>query len=195
MRLLPTVKVCYEDIMAKQSAGILLYRLKDSSLEILLVHPGGPFFAKKDLGAWSIPKGEFQDGEDPTEVAKRELQEETGYLVDTSLIPLTEIKQKGGKKVLAWAAEGDFDPSVIKSNTFSLEWPPRSGRMQEFPEVDKAEWFSVSLAKQKINPNQSNFIEELLSKLNLKDVTEVSDEAHASDTKISDKDDSQQSLF
>src|SRR4051812_30442175 len=129
--------------MAKQSAGIVLYRSKSSSIEILLVHPGGPFFAKKDLGAWSIPKGEFLEGEDPQEVAKRELEEETGYKVTTSLTPLTEIKQKGGKKVFAWAAEGDLDPTGIKSNTFSMEWPPKSGKVQEFPEVDKAEWFSV----------------------------------------------------
>lgn len=152
-------------IMAKQSAGILLYRSRGSSLEILLVHPGGPFFARKDLGAWSIPKGEFLDGEDPAEVAKRELEEETGYTVTANLLPLAPIRQKGGKNVFAWAAEGDFDSSMIRSNTLTIEWPPRSGRMREFPEVDKAEWFSVDLAKQKINPGQAGFIDELLSKI------------------------------
>lgn len=158
--------------MAKQSAGILLYRRRASSVEILLVHPGGPFFARKDLGAWSIPKGEFQEGEDPLEVAKREMEEETGYVVTRSLTPLTAIKQKGGKRVFAWAAAGDFDPLGIKSNTFRLEWPPKSGQVQEFPEVDRAEWFSVSQARLKINPNQVGLIEELLSKLDINDATE-----------------------
>ena len=158
--------------MPKQSAGILLYRWKASSVEILLVHPGGPFFARKDSGSWSIPKGEFQDGEDPLEVAKCEMEEETGYVVTTSLTPLTAIKQKGGKKVVAWAAAGDFDPRGIKSNTFRLEWPPKSGHVQEFPEVDRAEWFSVSQARLKINPNQVGLIEELLSKLDINDATE-----------------------
>ena len=148
------------------------------------------------LGAWSIPKGEFQDSEDPVDVAKRELEEETGYKVVKSLIPLTEIKQKGGKKVFAWAAEGDFDPSGIKSNTFSMEWPPKSGKTQEFPEVDKAEWFSVSQAKEKINANQAGLIEELLSKLNIDFESGIEGEKqNSSSNSGNNKDGSQSTLF
>jgi predicted NUDIX family NTP pyrophosphohydrolase len=124
------------------------------------------------------------------------VEEETGYKVTTDLISLTEIKQKGGKRVLAWAAEGDFDPSGIKSNTFSMEWPPRSGKMQEFPEVDKAEWFSVSDAKQKINANQGGLIQELMLKLNISEVTEQDGQGKSKPKENTDKeDDSQQSLF
>lgn len=147
--------------MPKQSAGILLYRTSDRGLEVLLVHPGGPFFRNKDLGVWSIPKGEFTEGEEPTVVAVRELEEETGYRLEAPLIPITPIKQKGGKIVFAWAAEGDLDAEAITSNTFTLEWPPRSGRMREFPEVDRAAWLTVDEAREKINQAQIAFIEEL----------------------------------
>jgi predicted NUDIX family NTP pyrophosphohydrolase len=132
-------------------------------LEVLLVHPGGPFFVKKDLGAWSIPKGEFADGEDPQQAAIREVQEETGYNVEGPFIPLNPITQKGGKKVYAWAAEGDLDALTIVSNTFALEWPPRSGRTQDFPEVDRAGWFPPDEAREKIKLAQAALIDELLT--------------------------------
>ena len=153
--------------MGKKSAGILLCRLKNKFLEVFLVHPGGPFWAKKDLGAWSIPKGEFTKDENPLDVAKREFQEELGIDCIGDFIPLTPIKQKGGKIVYAWALEGDIVPEQIKSNTFEIEWPPKSGKKQEFPEVDKGEWFNVSAAKQKIITSQSALIDELINKLNL----------------------------
>jgi len=147
--------------MPKQSAGILLYRKIKEETEVLLVHPGGPFFAKKDLGAWSIPKGEFQEGENPLEAAKREFQEETGYVPTGEFVPLGFVKQSSGKIVHAWAAQGDFDPGKIKSNTFTLQWPPKSGQYKEFPEVDRAEWFPLALALEKINPAQRELIERL----------------------------------
>ena len=147
--------------MAKQSAGILLYRKVDSELQVFLVHPGGPFFAKKDEGAWSIPKGEFLDNEDALAAAKREFLEETGQAVDGEFIELTPIQQKGGKKVLAWAVEGDIDHETIVSNTFEIEWPPRSGKKKTFPEIDKAGWFSIKEALIKINVAQAKLIEEL----------------------------------
>jgi predicted NUDIX family NTP pyrophosphohydrolase len=151
----------------KQSAGILLYRLHKSQLEIFLVHPGGPFFTKKDLGVWSIPKGEFSDEEIPLEVAKREFFEETGQTIEGNFLELTPIKQKGGKTVYAWAVEGEVDVTKINSNTFTIEWPPRSGKIKEFPEVDKGEWFSVKEAKEKINESQAKLIDELLQKRNM----------------------------
>lgn len=151
--------------MIKQSAGILLYRLKNKELEVLLVHPGGPFFAKKDVGAWSIPKGEFSDKEDPLEAAEREFREETGATVSGEFVTLSPITQKGGKIVLAWAVEGNLDPQQIKSNTFEMEWPPRSGREQSFPEIDRGEWFTVPVAKEKINQAQAAFIDELMTRL------------------------------
>lgn len=126
-----------------------------------MVHPGGPYWAKKDLGAWSIPKGEYTSYEDPLEAARREVHEETGLRAGGPFIPLTPVAQPGGKTVKAWACEGDCDPSTLKSNTFTLEWPPRSGREQEFPEVDRAEWFPVDRAKQKILQGQVPLIEEL----------------------------------
>lgn len=153
--------------MSKQSAGVLLYRLKKNHLEILLVHPGGPFWAKKDLGSWSIPKGEFQEGEDILLAAQREFQEETGLSISGQFKPLSSIKQKGGKVVHAWAIEGDIDQTKIKSNTFKLEWPPKSGKMKEFPEIDKAEWFAVAVAKEKINPGQAVFLDRLVQILGL----------------------------
>src|SRR5262245_31496655 len=146
--------------MPKQSAGILLYRLTRNGLEVLLVHPGGPFWKNKDDGVWSIPKGEIEPGNDPQTVALRELNEETGFSGNLELIPLTPIRQKGGKIVQAWAAEGDLDPNAIISNTFTQEWPPHSGRMQEFPEVDRAGWFTPVQAREKINPAQFALIEE-----------------------------------
>jgi predicted NUDIX family NTP pyrophosphohydrolase len=147
--------------MPKKSAGLLMYRRRQGSLEFLLVHPGGPFWAKKDTGSWSIPKGEYSAEEDPFEVAKREFQEETSLKAAGEFIPLTPRKQPSGKVIIAWAFEGDCDPSLIKSNTFSVEWPPRSGRQQEFPEVDRAGWFSLSVAKEKIIKGQSGFLDEL----------------------------------
>jgi len=151
--------------MVKKSAGILLYRIKNKFFEVFLVHPGGPFWAKKDLGAWSIPKGEFTEDEDPLDAAKREFEEELGISCSGEFIPLTTITQKSGKIVYVWALEGDIDLNQIKSNTFKMEWPPKSGKKQEFPEIDRGEWFSVSEAKQKINENQVALIEELMSKL------------------------------
>jgi len=147
--------------MAKRSAGILMYRRRDGELQVLLGHPGGPFWAKKDAGAWSIPKGEIDEGEDPLAAAKREFAEETGLRPDGELIALTPIRQKGGKVVLAWAIEGDCDARAIESNVFSMEWPPKSGKMAEFPEIDRAEWFSLDEARRRINPGQLPFIEEL----------------------------------
>jgi predicted NUDIX family NTP pyrophosphohydrolase len=148
--------------MTKQSAGLLLYRSKKNHLEVFLVHPGGPFWAKKDLGAWSIPKGEFQEGEDPLLAAQREFQEETGLSISGEFKSLSSAKQKGGKTVHAWAIEGDVDPTKIKSNTFKLEWPPKSGKMKEFPEIDKAGWFTLEVAREKINPGQVAFLERLI---------------------------------
>lgn len=152
--------------MANQSAGILLYKFKNKQLQVLLVHPGGPFWQKKDLGAWSIPKGEFSDGEDPLEAARREFEEETGVKISGNFIELSPIKQKSGKTVFAWAVEGDIDASSIKSNFFSMEWPPKSGRAQQFPEVDKGEWFDVDQAKKKINPAQIVLIDQLVNTVN-----------------------------
>jgi predicted NUDIX family NTP pyrophosphohydrolase len=147
--------------MAKVSAGLLMYRRRGGAPEVFLVHPGGPFFAKKDLGAWSIPKGEIDEGEDARATAEREFEEETGFKAGGAFLPLAPATQKGGKIVLAWAVEGDCEPEKMKSNTFTMEWPPRSGRQQEFPEIDRAGWFTIEAAKQKINPAQSSFLEEL----------------------------------
>ncbi len=147
--------------MSKKSAGILMYRFRTEVIEVLLVHPGGPFWAKKDLGSWSIPKGEYTDSEDPFTVAKREFQEETGFQVDGNFLPLTSLKQPGGKIVSIWAVEGNCDASEIKSNTFLMEWPPRSGKKQEFPEVDRGEWYTIDMAKNKLLKGQVGFIEEL----------------------------------
>ena len=147
--------------MPKQSSGILMYRSREGTIEVFLVHPGGPFWTKKDVGAWSIPKGEFTEGEDPFAAARREFQEETSFAASGKFEPLTPVKQSGGKVVQAWAVEGDCDASTIKSNTFSLEWPPHSGRQQSFPEVDRAEWFPIEVAKNKILPAQIGLIEQL----------------------------------
>jgi len=148
--------------MPKRSAGILMYRRRGAGVELFLVHPGGPFWAKKDLGAWSIPKGEYAEGEDPAAVARREFAEETGVSPQGELRPLGELVQPGRKIVTAWALEGDLDPSTLRSNRFELEWPPRSGRRQSFPEVDRADWFSPAEARRKILPGQREFIDRLL---------------------------------
>jgi predicted NUDIX family NTP pyrophosphohydrolase len=153
--------------VAKTSVGILLYRGEGDSLEVLLVHPGGPFWAKKDEGAWSIPKGELEDGEESRACALRELEEEIGSslgLTAERLIELGEVRLKSGKRVQGWAAEGDFDPATLHSNTFTMEWPPRSGKEGEFPEVDRAEWFAPAQARLKINPAQAAFIDRLLTR-------------------------------
>ena len=145
--------------MEKVSAGILLYRTRGGVLEFFLVHPGGPYFVNKDVGAWGIPKGEIGEGEDPLAAAQREFEEETGFKAKGAVLPLAPIRQRGGKIVLAWALEGDCDPEKMKSNTFTMEWPPHSGRRQEFPEVDRAGWFALSEAKRVINPAQAGFLE------------------------------------
>jgi predicted NUDIX family NTP pyrophosphohydrolase len=147
--------------MPKRSAGILMYRRGDKGLELLLVHPGGPFWRKRDAGAWSIPKGEYSPGEDPLAVAAREFEEETGARARGEFQPLGELIQKGGKIVAAWAVEGDLDPATINSNTFEIEWPPKSGRKATFPEIDRAGWFSPEQAREKILPSQSPFITRL----------------------------------
>ena len=148
--------------MPKKSAGLLVYRQAAGDIEVLLVHPGGPFWRNKDEGAWTIPKGEFDETEDPLAAAKREFQEETGSAPpDGSYISLKPIKQKNGKIVHAWAVEGDFDPGELNSNTFLCEWPSKSGRMQEFPEVDRAAWFTPEVAKEKMLSGQPALIDEL----------------------------------
>jgi len=152
--------------MPKTSAGLLMYRVRLARVEFLLVHPGGPVWRNKDAGAWTIPKGEIREGEDPLEAAKREFAEELGSLPEVHPIPLSSIQQKGGKIVHAWAFKGDLDVSRIQSNFFEMEWPPRSGRMQSFPEVDCAEWFDLETAKTKINPAQVSLLEEAHRKQN-----------------------------
>lgn len=147
--------------MLRLSAGLLMYRIKNGALQVLLAHPGGPFFVKKDDGAWSIPKGEPDAGEDLLVTAQREFEEETGVQPAGPFIPLKSIQQKGGKIVHAWAFAGDCDTTAIKSNTFTMEWPPKSGRQQEFPEIDRAEWFDLAAARKKIKAGQEAFIDEL----------------------------------
>ena len=147
--------------MPKISAGILLYRRRDSGIEVLLVHPGGPFWAKKDDGAWSIPKGEVDGDEALLDAARREFREETGFPVDGSFHALPPVRQPGGKTVHAWAVAGDCDPSAVRSNRFTLEWPPRSGRMQDFPEVDRAGWFDLAAARRKLTRGQLPLLEAL----------------------------------
>jgi predicted NUDIX family NTP pyrophosphohydrolase len=147
--------------MAKLSAGLLIYRHGAAGYEVLLVHPGGPFWRNRDVGAWSIPKGEVTAGEDPLAAARRELAEETGFAAAPPWHHLKSIRQPGGKTVMAWAAAGDFDAAAIASNTFAMEWPPRSGRMESFPEVDRAAWFSLTEARQKILAGQVPLLEQL----------------------------------
>jgi predicted NUDIX family NTP pyrophosphohydrolase len=152
--------------VAKRSAGILLYRLRDDQPEVLLVHPGGPFWAKRDLGAWSLPKGEYEEGEDPLACAMREFSEEVGVAdPPTEVVALGAVRQAGGKEVTAWAARGNVDPSALASNTFTMEWPPRSGKLSEFPEVDRAEWLDPDRAREKLVPAQAAFIDRLLAHL------------------------------
>jgi predicted NUDIX family NTP pyrophosphohydrolase len=151
--------------MAARSAGIVLFRRGRSGLEFLIVHPGGPFWAKKDAGAWSIPKGEYEEGEDALEVALRELEEETGLRAGGEPLPLSPVRQRGGKLIVAWGLEGDWDPAALRSNTFSLEWPPRSGKHAEFPEVDRAAWVTLAEARAKLNAAQLPLLEELAAKL------------------------------
>lgn len=151
--------------MPGQSAGLIMFRIERGRLELFLVHPGGPYWSKKDAGAWSIPKGEYGPGEDPLEVAKREFFEETGFTAEGDFLELAPIRQAGGKKVRAWAFRGECDPSQLQSNTFTLEWPPRSGRQAEFPEVDRGAWFEVEAAREKILKSQTPLIDELCSLL------------------------------
>ena len=147
----------------RTSAGILLYRRSPAGPEVLLVHPGGPFWARRDEGAWSIPKGEHGEGDDPLACALREFEEETGTrLVPERALPLGAVRLKSGKRVAAWAVEGDLDPAAIRSNTFEMEWPRGSGRMRAFPEVDRAGWFSPGEARRKLNPAQVDLLERLL---------------------------------
>jgi predicted NUDIX family NTP pyrophosphohydrolase len=143
------------------SAGLLMYRSREGVVEVFLVHPGGPFWTGKDAGAWSIPKGLIDADEDPLSAARREFEEETGFRVSGDFIQLSSVKLRSGKVLMAWAVEGDCDPSQIKSNTFPMEWPPHSGRHQEFPEVDRAAWLAVGEAKKKINQGQVPLLEEL----------------------------------
>jgi len=149
--------------MAKTSAGILLHRERDGAREVLLVHPGGPFWARKDAGAWSIPKGEYEEGDDPRACALREFEEELGSPLPagTELTELGTVRQSGGKVITGYAAPGDLDADAITSNTFTIEWPPRSGRSQEFPEVDRAGWFALDEAREKINQAQAGFLVRL----------------------------------
>jgi predicted NUDIX family NTP pyrophosphohydrolase len=147
--------------MPRVSAGLLMYRMQDGKLQVLLAHPGGPFFKNRDEGAWSIPKGEVELDEDLLETAKREFKEEIGVTATAPFTKLTPVKQKGGKIVHAWAFEADCDPTTIVSNTFTMEWPPRSGRLMEFPEIDRANFFDVGAAKRKIKAGQEALIGEL----------------------------------
>ena len=153
--------------MSKKSAGILLFRNVASSIEVLLVHPGGPFWSKKDEGAWSIPKGEFEDNEEPLTAAKREYEEETGFVLGGDLIPLEPLRQPSGKIVYAWAMKGDADPAMLKSNTFTMEWPPKSGINREYPEIDRAAWYSLEEANKKILKGQAAFLIQLQEKLGI----------------------------
>jgi predicted NUDIX family NTP pyrophosphohydrolase len=147
--------------MPAQSAGILLFRRRPGGTEVLLVHPGGPFWARKDAGAWSIPKGEHAEGEEPVDAARREFEEETGSPPPEPLFDLGEVRQKSGKRVRAWAGEGDLDAEAVHSTSFELEWPPRSGRLQTFPEVDRAAWFGLDEARVRLLPAQVAFVDRL----------------------------------
>jgi predicted NUDIX family NTP pyrophosphohydrolase len=151
-----------------RSAGILLFRRDDAAVEVLIVHPGGPLWARRDDGAWSIPKGEYEPGEQPLEAARREFEEEIGVPAPAGdALALGEVRQKSGKRVVAWALEGDVDATAIRSNTFAMQWPPRSGRIQEFPEVDRGDWFTPADARAKLNPAQVEFVDRLLDMLDL----------------------------
>ena len=147
--------------MVKQSAGLLLYRVREGALEVFLVHPGGPFWAKKDLGVWSIPKGEMDEGEELLEAARREFEEETGFRPEGMFRELTPVRQRSGKIVHAWAVEGNCDPTAIRSNTITIEWPPRSGRQLEIPEVDRGGWFSIPEARERILDGQQALLAQV----------------------------------
>jgi predicted NUDIX family NTP pyrophosphohydrolase len=151
--------------MGKVSAGLLMYRMRDGQYEVLLVHLGGPFWAKKDAGAWFIPKGEVNPGEDELAAAQREFEEETGLRPGPEFLPLGSVKHKSGKKVTAWAFAGDCDPASLRSNTFQMEWPPRSGKTKEFPEIDRAAFFLVEAARDKMHPTELDFVPRLLEQL------------------------------
>lgn len=148
--------------MAKVSAGVLMYRRRSGALEILLVHLGGPFWTKKDAGAWFVPKGEVNPGEEDLAAARREFAEETGLSADGELVELGSVRHKSGKKVSAWAMEGDCDPASLHSNTFEMEWPPKSGKKREFPEIDRAGFFGVESAREKMHPSEFPFVERLV---------------------------------
>jgi predicted NUDIX family NTP pyrophosphohydrolase len=149
----------------QQSAGILVYRRNEHGLEVLIAHPGGPVFRGRDLGAWTIPKGEIEPGEDPLAAARRELAEETGFELEGPFLPLGSIRQKSGKIVHAWACPGEVDPTRLTSSTFEMQWPPRSGRLQRFPEVDRVAYVDPELAQKKLNPAQAELVVRLLEKL------------------------------
>ena len=151
--------------MARMSAGVLIHRVREGALEVFLVHPGGPFYAKKDDGAWSIPKGEYEEGADPLTGARRELFEETGLRVDGEFVKLEPIRQRSGKIVTAFAIEADVEAAPITSNTFEMEWPPRSGRRQQFPEVDRAAWFAIGQARVKLLASQAPLLDQLEARL------------------------------
>ncbi len=170
--------------MAKQSAGILVYRKKNDGVEVFLVHAGGPFWAKKDDYAWSMPKGEYQDDENPFEVAKREFEEEIGQPApDGKYDELGEVKLKSSKVVTCWTVEKDLGEVEVKSNTFTLEWPPKSGKIQKFPEVDRGQWYNLSTASRKIHPGLGEFLKRLAKKLN----TSYKDQSDYGERKLSDK--------
>ncbi|MGD0628807.1 MAG: NUDIX domain-containing protein [Terracidiphilus sp.] len=152
--------------MAKLSAGVLMYRYRNRQLDVFLVHPGGPFWTKKDLGSWSIPKGEYEEGEEPQEAAAREFQEETGFTLNGPMRELGVVKQAGGKVISAWCFEGEADPAELVSNTFQMEWPPRSGHRMEFPEVDRGGWFSLPAAQERVLRGQAPFLDMLCRLLN-----------------------------
>lgn len=151
--------------MRKQSAGLLLYKRQGGEINVLLAHPGGPFWAKKDKGAWTLPKGLVEAGETPLDAAIREFKEETGFPVAGEFVTLGAVVQRGGKHVEAWAVEGDCDPGALKPFTFEMEWPPRSGRMAKFPEIDRVAWFDLAEAAERILPSQRPFIERLAALL------------------------------
>ncbi len=151
--------------MRRASAGLLLYRFAAGGLEVMLVHPGGPYWARKDAGAWSIPKGEIEPGEEALSAARREFGEETGASVDGEFVPLQPVKLRSGKLIHAWAVQADFDPASLSSNLFSMEWPPRSGEQREFPEADRAAWYGVEAARLKIHPGQAPLLDYLLAHL------------------------------
>jgi len=154
----------------RQSAGILLYKMANNALQVLLVHPGGPFWKNKDLGAWSIPKGEFTDNENPLDAAIREFEEETLFKIDGSFVPLKSVKLKSGKVIFGWALEHDLNASAISSNKIEIEWPPKSGKKMLIPEVDRAGWFLVEEAVEKINPAQAAFVYELVEWISAKKI-------------------------